>query len=78
MSIAGSNILLCLHPTCLQTQQKDVAYLFPFIGPEESGSELGKLYQQIHKVLVEVHNTQQDSQSSQLAIASLIRLTEER
>ena len=65
-------------PYALQHQPKDVAHLFPFIGPEESSSEIRKFYRQIHKILIEVHNTQNNSHSSQHAIGRLITLTKER
>jgi len=65
-------------PLTLQNQPKDVAHLFPFIGPEERMSEVGEYYQQIHRALVEVHNTQQDSQSSQQAVEKLVKLVKER
>jgi len=41
-------------------------------------SEVGEYYQQIHRALVEVHNTQQDSQPSQQAVEKLIKLVKER
>lgn len=56
----------------------NVAHLFPFIGSEESASEIGKFYHQIQKILVDVHNTQKDGHSSQKAIGKLITLTKER
>ena len=62
----------------LQSKSKDVAHLFPFIDPEESTGEIGEFYQQIVKILVEVHNTQQESEFSLQAIDRLISLTKER
>ena len=60
----------------LQKQSKDVAHPISFIGigPKESTGELGEFYQEIHKILEEVHNTQ----CSQLAIDKLISLAKER
>ena len=61
-----------------QDQPKDEAHLFPFLCPEESASELGAFYQQIHSLLVEVHNTQVDAQRNQKAINQLVSLAQER
>ena len=77
-----SGIVLKNHLTqficTFQNQLKDEAHLFPFLCPEESASELGAFYQQIHSVLVVVHNTQMDAQSNQEAINRLVSLAQER
>ena len=73
-----SGILIYIYIYIFQDQPKDEAHLFPFLRPEESASDLGAFYQQIHSILVVVHNTQMDAQSSQEAIKRLVSLAQER
>ena len=71
-------IYIYIYIYSFQDQPKDEAHLFPFLRPEESASDLGAFYQQIHSILVVVHNTQMDAQSSQEAIKRLVSLAQER